>query len=235
MVLTRRTVAINKNIGGFLRAMPSNYTTTKKYPLLISLHGKADLGTGSYSDLAKVETKGVPYYLKMKKFPATLTVNNQLFSYIVISPQFKAWPANTDVNSVVDFCKRYYSIDTSRIYLTGLSMGGGAVWEYARGYGQRIAAIAPMAGTSTPTYAKAQSIANKKVVVWGFHNSSDPYVPVSNTIKYVDYINRYYPPVAAKKTIFTSNLHDCWTKVCDPAYQPGGLNIYEWFLKYRRR
>ncbi len=63
----------------------------------------------------------------MKTFPANFNVNGQNFSFITIAPQFKVRPSAADVQSVIDFMRgTRWRIDASRIYVMGLSMGGGS-------------------------------------------------------------------------------------------------------------
>ncbi len=76
-----------------------------------------------------------------------------------------------DVNSFVNFISANYRVDPSRIYLTGLSYGGYGAWKYAYEYGDRLAAVAPMAtniGGPGPTITKLLN-----VPVWGVHSFAD--------------------------------------------------------------
>src|SRR3989337_1227995 len=83
---------INNNVGGFYEALPPGYdTTTKKYPLLLFLHGGGEKGDGK-SQLPSLLKNSVTKRLHNKTFPTSFTVNGEQFSFIVISPQFKNWP-----------------------------------------------------------------------------------------------------------------------------------------------
>ena len=61
-VQTPITHNVNANIGGYLEALPAHYATilTKRYPLIIFLHGQGELGNGSISDLKKVADNAIP-------------------------------------------------------------------------------------------------------------------------------------------------------------------------------
>ena len=50
------------------------------------------------------------------------------------------------INGLVDEIIKKYEVDTSRIYLTGLSMGGFGTWSLASMHPERFAAIAPICG-----------------------------------------------------------------------------------------
>lgn len=229
---------ITSNIGGFFQALPNNYgATTTKYPLIISLHGTGELGNGT-TDIYKVTNNSIPRLIKNKLFPASFTVNGQTFSFIVLAPQFKKWPTAADVNAIMNYALSHYRVDASRIYIVGLSMGGGVTWQDGFTYASKIAAIVPMAGACSLNDAGAKQIAAASLPVWAFHNNGDPTVNPNFTYSWVSRINKYLNPVKAKQTIFSSSSHDCWTKATDPNYKETingvSMNIYQWLLHYKR-
>ncbi|MBS1567069.1 MAG: hypothetical protein JST39_21990, partial [Bacteroidetes bacterium] len=59
-------------------------------------------------------------------------------------------------------------------------------------------------------------------------------VNISVSDNFIAWINAANPKVAPKRTIFTSNLHDAWTKAQDPNYKENGMNVYEWMLQYAK-
>lgn len=222
---------VNDNCAGYYEALPARYdSSTKKYPLILFIHGIGELGT----DLSKMLRAGLPRLINRKMFPSDFEVNGQHFSFIVISPQFKKWPKNEEVKSVIDYAVKEYRIDTSRIYVTGLSMGGGVTWEFNAQYGGSIAAISPICGGSWPDSKRAEKIASFNLPVWAFHNVDDQTVPVSYTIDYVKKINSFNPAIKAKYTTWLTGGHDSWTKAYDPSTKDDGKNIYEWMLQHRR-
>lgn len=233
-VQTMVTANITSNCGGYYKALPARYdSTSKKYPLLIFIHGQSALGDGSAASLAKIS--GGPHtQIKGKKFPPNFSVNGSNYSFIVISPQFKVWPGADDVETVVNYFATNLRVDASRIYVTGLSMGGGATWDYAGKYAAKIAAIAPVCGASSPTDAKAKTIADNKLPVWAFHNKDDNKVSVNNSIGYVDKINSFKPAPAARLTLWETGGHDAWTKAYTLTYKENNLNVYEWLLQYKK-
>jgi predicted peptidase len=228
------SVNVNGNIGGYQEALPALYdSTTKKYPLLIFVHGVGELGNG-VSDLWMAANIGTPGLIKNGKFPPAFNTKNQSFSFIVIAPQFKAWPSSADMDAMVNYAINKYRVDTNRIYVSGLSMGGGATWEYAAAYSNKIAAIAPICGAAGPNDAKAQKLVQAGVKVWAFHNQDDGVVSVNNSTGWVNKYNSFSPSVAAKITLWPSGGHDAWTKATDPNFREGGLNVYEWMLQYEK-
>ncbi len=242
-VQTARYVSMTSNTNAYYEYLPQGYnaTGTQKYPLILFMHGMGELGAGTTSTLPKILNSAIPRLINRGDFPTSFTVNGQTHRFIVISPQFVAWPSPANIDAVLNYVVTNYNVDVSRIYLTGLSMGGGATWEYAGNqtmdaYAKRLAAIVPICGASYPSVYRANVIAKNNLPVWAFHNSGDPTAPVYYTNDYVAGINAYVPaPVPpAKKTIFNSSSHDAWTQAYNPTYRENGMNVYEWMLQYSR-
>ena len=238
---TPKQVNISSQVKGFYEYLPAGYNNnTRQYPLLISIHGRGQLGNGSPSEIGLVAKYGIPLLIEQDKFPTSFTVNGNTFSFIILSPQFTATPTNTDINNLLEYASRTYRVDQSRIYLTGMSMGGGATWDFVGSSLQnavKIAAIIPVCGATTPSSSKAEKMVDAKLHIWATHNDGDRTTPVAYTNNFISYINALSPEVTPKKTIFPvvtqGDTHDAWTKTYDPAFKEDGMNIYEWMLQYR--
>ncbi|MFT3747960.1 MAG: PHB depolymerase family esterase [Agriterribacter sp.] len=225
---------ITDNCLGFYRALPARYdSTSKRYPLLVFLHGSGEMGNGT-TDLPLVLKNAVPKLLNNKKFPANFNVGGKNFSFIVFSPQTKGTTTVEDVYAVIKYAVAHYRIDTTRIYLSGLSLGGGLTWNSGWKYPTLLAAIAPICGSTGATDYKAKAIASANLPVWAFHNADDDQAPVQITKDYITLINGYNPNPKAKMTIWPTGKHDAWTKATDPAYKENNMNMYEWMLQYHR-
>lgn len=241
----RTNIAVSSLCNGFYEYLPQGYSSgTGTYPLIVFVHGLGELGDGSSAQLPRVLANATPKQINEGTFPTSFTVKGQTFRFIVISPQFSAWPAPENVQDVIDYAVSHYRVDINRIYLTGLSMGGGVVWDYVGRnitYANRVAAIVPVAGATYPWEPYAQTIAAGNIRIWATHNELDPSVSVNNTISYVTYVdnasksNYVFPDSLAKKTIFAGVAsHDAWTKTYDLNFRENGLNIYEWMLLYKK-
>lgn len=241
-VQTPRYVSMNPSTGGYYEYLPQGYNPSgsETYPLILFVHGLGETGPGNSTTLPNVLRNGVPKVINSGKFPVSFTVNGRTSKFIVISPQFNVWPKFTDVDAILDYIEAHYKIDRTRIYVTGLSMGGGVTWEYGGcssnlKYVQRIAGIVPICGASSPSAYRARTIAKYNLPVWALHNLNDPTVSVENTNQYIALINEPPAPVPpAKKTIFNASGHDAWTKAYDPLYKENNMNVYEWMLQYSR-
>ncbi|HEY4208119.1 MAG TPA: hypothetical protein VGM31_14945, partial [Puia sp.] len=240
---TPRTVKINGNCGGFMEYLPADYNTSggKTYPTIVYIHGGASFGGGtaaSLANLAKVE--GIPLYIAKGWFPTSIvTPYGDTASFIAISPQFMRAPSTIqDVKAVIDYVLAHYRVDLNRLYLTGYSLGGNAVWQEpsSLAIAQRFAAIVPVAGYNSPyTDTTAKYIAGANIAVWAIHSNADQTAPISWSVNMVAKINSYNPTIPAILTRLTTQSHDSTvTAAYNPSYRPNGKNIYEWLLQYAR-
>ncbi|HEY0066105.1 MAG TPA: carbohydrate-binding protein, partial [Flavisolibacter sp.] len=225
------------NSNGYYEYLPQGYNPagSETYPLIVFIHGVGELGNGDPSNLPRVLVTGLPAYIQWGRFPSSFNVNGQTHKFIVISPQFIGWPSPENVHSMIAYLKNTYRVNPNRIYVTGLSMGGGATWDYASVYANEPAAILPIAGASWPDRTRARNIAAGNIPIWALHNVGDPTVPVAYTNDYVSIINE--PPASnpqAIKTIFNSGSHDAWSTAYNPDYRENGMNVYEWMLQYQK-
>jgi predicted peptidase len=230
---------VNDHIGGFYQALPSLYDqSNKRYPLLLFIHGGGQFGNGSY-DLPLLLNEGIPQLLDEKKFPADFLVNNTHYSFIVLAPQFKNVPDNTVISSFLEYAKKTYRIDTTRMYLCGFSLGGRIACDFSAEQASRIAAVVPISGV--PNFLvneKASLIANANLPVWAFHNAPDALFSAQDTRNFITLINSHNPMKAARTTIFPDSTgllgHDAWSRATNPAYKENNMNMYEWMLLHKR-
>lgn len=105
-----------------LTYLPKSYNTdTAKYPLVIYLHGGSQKG----NDLEKLKVYGLPYLVDKGKD----------FDFVMVSPRCPNgiyWSTENWFDSLYNEVTANYRIDKSRVYVSGVSMGG---------YGTYIAAL----------------------------------------------------------------------------------------------
>lgn len=227
---------INALIGGYYVGLPSNYSDThNSYPLLIYVPGAGQFGNGSL-DLPLLLNDGVAELIDENRFPATFHVKGATFSFIVISPQCKDFPSPTDINDCLQLALKTYRVDTTRIYLSGLSVGSIVSCDLAAQIPQKVAALVAMSGVPLDyaSTGKCDQIAKAGLPVWAFHNDNDPEINIEYAKGFISSINAKHPAIPARLTIWASQAHDAWTKALDPNYKENGQNIYEWMLSYQR-
>lgn len=203
----------------YLFFMPRETTAVinGKYPLIITLHGIGDGGT----DLWRVKHEGLPKILDGKN----------TFPFIVVSPQCPStteWYYNdgvqAKVNKLIDSVIARYPVDTNRIYLTGLSMGGIGTLDLAIRYPGRFAALIPIAFRIEDGW---NLCAIKDIPMWAFHGEKDDIIPFSKAQTVINILT-----VCGANPIFTSYsdlYHDAWTRTYNnPA-------IYDWLLTKKKQ
>jgi len=160
----------------YLLFVPDGYgdNQTKKWPLIMYLHGGSRRG----DDIEKLREPGwgLPALLEKKKS----------FPFIVVSPlcpNGEFWTDTEALIALLDEIEKHYSVDLSRVYLTGHSMGGFGTWYLAYQHPERFAAIAPM---SAPFVVTAWADRLKKMPIWAFHGSDDNLVPIAGVQDLID-------------------------------------------------
>jgi predicted esterase len=195
----------------FLVDLPEGYAQDRKkaWPLLLYLHGSGERG----DDLEVVRSNGPPKLIKQgRKFPA-----------IVVSPQCprgRHWQAD-ELGAFLDKIEKDYRVDRSRVYCTGVSMGGYASWALAETFPGRFAAVVPICGGGDPSDAARIN----GTPVWAFHGGKDPWVPVARSQEMVDALKAL--GADARLTIYPELQHDAWTT----AYNDEAL--WAWMFKQR--
>lgn len=165
-----------------------------KYPLVLYLHGAGSRGTDNTTQINSAyhllsATQG-GFGAQYKAFllapqvplPAPQTpLNNQwvnrdwaLGSYTnAQEPAESVWMA--DAMSILDSVIAKYPVDASRIYITGISMGGCGTWDAIRRFPNRFAAAAPLSGEGN----KEQGALLKNIPIWAYHGATDTAIPTA--------------------------------------------------------
>lgn len=232
---------ISQNVGGYYAALPARYQESDfEYPLMVFYHGGGQYGNGG-SDLYKVLQDAVPKLLDEQKFPPSFTVNGRAFSFIIIAPQLAKSPTIADTDTLVQYLKQHYRVNTKRIYLVGFSLGARFLSDYAAAHPDSIASIVSMGGLpqiNGALAAKCEGMVKAKLPIWHFHNMNDSAWYYSEAQRYVEVLRGFNPQVYPRFTSFEFGMarlnHDCWTRASDPAYREENKNIYEWMLQYSR-
>ncbi len=215
--------------------VPTQWSPAKKWPVILFLHGAGE--RGSDGQLQTMVGLG-PY---MRKHPHTIPA-------IVVFPQAQqgSWwsdPAMEELAllTLQSSLKEYHG-DQTRVYLTGVSMGGYGTWHLASMYPEMFAAIVPVCGRTHPPSGverNPQSIAAlysndivnktafrvKDTPVWLFHGAKDEVVPVQESRKMVKAFQRLGGSVVY--TEYSDVGHESW----DEAYAE--TDLFSWLLSHK--
>ncbi len=163
---------------GYLLYLPRSYQEEpdKEWPLVLFLHGRGE----SYGPLSLVAKWGPPKFAQ----------RGDDLPFILVSPQCPgdgSWSDDTrqaQLDRLLNKVTKDLRVDSSRVYLTGLSMGGYGSWKLAANHPERFAAVVPICGGGSPEDAEKL----KDIPIWVFHGDKDSAVPIGKSIEMVEAI-----------------------------------------------
>ena len=133
-------------------------------PLVIFLHGASLCG----NNIQKVRRYGVLDAIDKGKIIPTL----------VVAPQNPgdAWNAHK-LNELLEWAKRNYKVDTTRVYVLGMSLGGYGTMDFVGAYPEKIAAAMALCGGCSLRDVSPLG----KVPLWIMHGTADRAVSVKQS------------------------------------------------------
>ncbi len=195
----------------YLLYLPEGYNQDKNdWPLVLFLHGSGERG----DDLELVKRHGPPMLVEQgKEFP-----------FILVSPQCplgQRWEP-LELSVLLDKIEKDYRIDTNRVYVTGLSMGGEGTWNLAFAEPRRFAAIAVVCGRTGSAYLDACRL--QDLPIWVFHGAMDDVVPLDESVRIVKALKTCGNDV--KFTVYPEANHNAWTETYN------NEELYKWLLEH---
>jgi predicted esterase len=206
---------------GYLLYIPKNYETTADFkPLLVNLHGAGTRG----NDLNAI----------LGESPEGKVMNDpqfrETYPFIGLSPQCPAdmrWDDPGMPRAVVDLIDDVmakYRVDKSRVYLTGLSMGGKGTWLVAHEAPDHFTALAPMSAVSVMPEKAAEHF--KHMSVWIICGGNDGEF-TSGSKQMYDVLKA--GNVDVELACVPNEGHGIWSRYYnDDAF-------YAWLLKHKRQ
>ena len=221
-----RTIMLHGAMYKYQVFVPDNWTPKQKWPVILFLHG-----SGERADDGLQQTDiGIG---------SAIRSDRSLVPAIVVMPQCRKnlwWvePPMTELAiATLEAATKEFHGDTSRTYLTGLSMGGYGTWYLAQKYPGRFAALVVICGGIHPpaatlkahpelikwapedgpkSYAEAAARIGK-VPVWLFHGADDEIVPVTESQRMQAAMKQVGAEV--HYTEFAGVKHVSWDKAYD--------------------
>ncbi len=199
--------------------LPKGYEASKKYPLILFLHGAGERGRDNEAQL----THGSSLFLSdtlRQAFPAIVVVpqcpQNSFWSNVQTTRDsaggrtfnFQEGGAPTRamamVENLLEELQRQYKLKEEQLYVMGLSMGGMGTFEIVRRHPDLFAAAVPICGGGHPATAGAL----KSTEWWVFHGDADNVVPVQLSQIMVDALKAQAASV--KFTVYPGVGHNSW-------------------------
>lgn len=212
--------------------IPLNYeaNATEKYPLVLFLHGAGERGDDNHKQLihgtgefAKLENrKKHPCFVVAPQCP-----DGKKWSEVDWSADSHKQPEESIslklTRELLTSLEKEFRIDSKRLYVTGLSMGGYGTWDMITRTPDLFAAAIPICGGADETLAK--HVIN--IPVWAFHGDNDGAVKVARSRRMIEAIRK-----AGGKPEYTEYAgvgHDSWTRTyADPA-------VMDWLFSQKRK
>jgi predicted peptidase len=239
-----RTVVVDGDEYRYQVYVPRGYSPSERWPVILALHGSGERGSDGL--LQTQVGLGGAIRRHAGRFPA-----------IVVFPQAPAGvPGWHGVGgrvalAALDAAEAEFSIDPSRVYLTGLSMGGHGSWYLAYNDPHRFAALVVVCGftrdwrnpertTYPPIVTGADGVTDAEagpfaaiaqrighIPTWIFHGDDDPVVPVDESRRMAAALSAVGADV--RYTELEGVGHNAW----DPAYTLEELA--GWLFRQQRR
>ena len=166
---------------------PENYDKNRKYPLLLFLHGAGERG----NDNEKQLIHGSKLFIDVenrKNFPAIVVIpqcpQNSFWAVLKMNRDVQPakmefdytaepnWPL-VAANELIKTIIAKEAVDNSRVYITGLSMGGMGTFESIFRYPDLYTAALPICGGGDVSHYDKRIA---KTAFWVFHGTADPVV-----------------------------------------------------------
>lgn len=215
--------------------VPFSYTASQRWPVILFLHGAGERG-----DDGLLQTQvglGAAVRQDAARFPAVI-----VFPQLPAESLWSGTPAQVAI-AALEQVSREFQIDSDRVYLTGLSLGGNGVWYLAYRYPSRFAALVPICGFVTPfrpwgrpftpvvpadSGAPFDALARqlRRVPTWIVHGEIDGAVPVDQSRQAAAALKAVGAPVQYLEVLGTN--HNVW----DATYASPAL--MSWLFAQRR-
>jgi predicted peptidase len=202
---------------------PENYSASKKYPVVLFLHGAGERGNDNEAQLKYVSTLFAVQESR-KKYPAIVIMPQcpKIDFWARILPNTSSGPQDSLgrfmfvseqpvgkalglVEQLMDSIAAGRDVDTRKIYIGGLSMGGMGTFEMLWRKPGFFAAAFPICGGGDPSKV---SLYAKGFPVWIFHGDADRTVPVSHSRRMVNALRSAGAKV--KYTEYPGVGHNSW-------------------------
>ena len=213
--------------GGMLRyrlLLPQNVDSSKSYPVILFLHGAGARGDDN-EDPLNWGPRLIQESLARDHLEAILVVPQ--------CPKGEGWTGSSifhrtedaltlTLELIRDVLPKELNVDAKRRYLTGVSMGGIALWGYLSEHPGFFAAGVPVCAAGSPGTV---TVAAARFPIWAFHSDDDHLVSVESEREMVKAWKS--KGGVAHYTEYTGLKHSSWKK----AYVD--VDLFRWLLSQK--
>ena len=237
--VTVKKWGLGKNVDGYTLYLPESYSNeSEPYPIILYLQGAFAVG-GEVSQVNKWGLTKLVTDLRDEDNELSQLLRDR---FVIISPHITEGRYDEDVMAMKGIIRDVvakYRADKSRVYMTGLSLGGAGTWAMASRLEGIFAAAAPLAGQ--PFRIKSKDLL-AKIPMFVAHNVGDEFTPVAKMVSQLNKLSKVpFKAIDAGTDLSADDVkrprifmtgetddHDAWTRVyADPKF-------YRWLLQHRR-
>ncbi len=210
---------------------PEKIEPGKTYPLVLFLHGLGERGDDNAKQIVYF-AEGFTKPERRQKYPCFVVapqcpldahwVEVDFYAPSHVMPEKPSVPLKLALE-LVEKLAAELPVDKSRLYITGLSMGGYGTWDAIQRRPDFFAAAMPVCGGGDP----AQTPKLKNLPIWAFHGEKDRTVPLHRTTDMIEAIRK--AGGTSKLTIYPGVDHNSWDATyADP-------EVWAWLFAQKRR
>ncbi|MFO1052804.1 MAG: alpha/beta hydrolase-fold protein [Planctomycetota bacterium] len=211
-----RQIADADGVHRFVIYVPPDYEPDHPAPGIVFLHGAGECGTDGFKQvsvgLGTAIMDDVAAWPFLVLFPQKPTAATQWEDHDAM------------VMAMLDAMRAEFAVDSSRLFLTGLSQGGHGTFVLGARHHELWTAVAPLCGYGDPAAVKDGL---KGLPVWCFHGEVDKAVPVEQSKRMVAVLREAGGD--PHLSLYPELGHNCWDRV----YRGEPLAV--WFLAARER
>lgn len=202
----------NKVSYNFWIHLPIQYHEEEKLPLIVFLHGKSLSGT----DLNRVKRYGI-----LKAIEKGIDI-----PAVIVAPQLPSGSWNADkLNELIEYVFTQYRIDSTRIYVVGMSLGSYGTTRLVGAFPEKIAAAVSICGGGLESDACNLSQVPLKII----HGDKDFIVPLTESKKIYQAIKRCNEKAPVELEIVKGGNHGSVEDIFRHR------DIYDWLLQHKKR
>ncbi len=210
--------------------VPTSHSPKATFPLVLYLHGAGERGNDGNDIVLK--NGALEFEKHQSQYPCYILVP-QCPKDMKWSPYQKelGYYRLADTASLIQealvhlvrFIQSHHAVDSLRLYVVGISMGGFGTWELIMRNPSLFAAAVPICGGGDVT--NVQRI--KHLPIWVFHGTDDQIIKVGWSRALIDSLKMHGAPV--RYTEFPNVGHNAWS----PAFATDEL--YQWLFSQKKR